>query len=173
MERKDELKDIDIKNRTCYYFDRIMTDRDIYSGDILWDKKSYETYENILIYDISDKTATDAKPLRIRFDEIDGFIKIYDEIRYLALFDYEWFDKICYRIKYLTSQKSGITDSINHNFGRIRIDAYNFLPIEKIMTFYNVIILIKSVVNKNKNEYYYNIFLEKGLYKDKSNTEYF
>ena len=33
--------------------------------------------------------------------------------------------------------------------------------------------LIKSVVNKNKNGYYYNIFLEKGLYKDKSNTEYF
>ena len=32
---------------------------------------------------------------------------------------------------------------------------------------------IKSVVNKNKNEDYYNIFLEKGSYKDKSNTEYF
>ena len=35
------------------------------------------------------------------------------------------------------------------------------------MTFQNVIILIKSVVNKNKNKYYYNIFLEKGSYKDK------
>ena len=33
--------------------------------------------------------------------------------------------------------------------------------------------LIKSVVNKNKNHYYYNIFLEKGLYKDKSNTQHF
>ena len=31
----------------------------------------------------------------------------------------------------------------------------------------NVIILIKSVVNRDKNKYYYNIFLEKGLYKDK------
>ena len=28
-------------------------------------------------------------------------------------------------------------------------------------------ILIKSVVNKNKNKHYYNIFLEKGSYKDK------
>ena len=26
-----------------------------------------------------------SKPLRIRFDERDGFIKIYDEIRYLVL----------------------------------------------------------------------------------------
>ena len=42
-----------------------------------------------------------------------------------------------------------------------------------MLTFHNVIILIKSVANMNENEYYYNIFLEKGLYKDKSNIEYF
>ena len=33
-------------------------------------------------------------------------------------------------------------------------------------------ILIKSVVNRNKNEYYYNLPLEKGSCKDKPNTEY-
>ena len=32
---------------------------------------------------------------------------------------------------------------------------------------------MQSVINKSKNEYYYNMFLEKGSYKDKSNTEYF
>ena len=81
--------------------------------------------------------------------------------------------KICDKIKNLISEKSGITDSINHNFGEIRIDSYNSLPNGKILTFHNVIILIKSVVNKNKNNYYYNIFLEKGSYKDKSNTHIF
>ena len=70
-------------------------------------------------------------------------------------------------------KKHGITDSINHNFGRIRIDSYNSLPIEKILIFHNVIMLIKLVVNKNKNEYYYNMFFEKGSHKDKSRTEYF
>ena len=45
--------------------------------------------------------------------------------------------------------------------------------LKKILAFYNVIILIKSVGNKNKNDYYYNIFLEKGSYKDKFNTKYF
>ena len=70
-------------------------------------------------------------------------------------------------------EKRGITDSINHNFARIRIDPYNSLPIEKILTFHNVIILIKSVISKNKNSYYYNIFLEKGSYENKSNTQYF
>ena len=94
-------------------------------------------------------------------------------MRYLVLFDYGWLDKLCGRIEYLIVEKGDITDSINHNFGRIIIDSYNSLPIEKILTFCNVIILIKLVVNKNKKEHYYNIFLEKGLYKDKSNACYF
>ena len=73
------------------------------------------------------------------------------------------------RVKYLISEKSGgIADSINHNFSRISIDWY-----DSLLTFRNVVILNKSVVNKNKNKYYYNIFFKKGLYKDKSNAEYF
>ena len=83
------------------------------------------------------------------------------------------FDKICNKIKHLINEKSGITNSINPNFGKIRVDSYNSLPTEKILTFHYVIILVKSVVNKNKNECCYNIFLEKGLYKDKSDTRYF
>ena len=59
-------------------------------------------------------------------------------------------------------KKSGITNSVNHNFGKIRINSHNSLPIEKILIFHNVILLINSAVNKNKNEYYFNIFLEKG-----------
>ena len=98
---------------------------------------------------------------------MDGFIKIHDRIRYLAFLDYGRCDKICDRIKYLISKKCDITDSINHNSGRIRVDSYDSLPIKR---FYNVTILIKSVVNKNKNNSYHNKFLEKGLYKDKSNT---
>ena len=69
--------------------------------------------------------------MRIRYDEIDGFIKIHNKIRYLVLFD-EWCDKICNGIKYLISEKkNGITDSINHNFAIVRIDSHNSLPIEK------------------------------------------
>ena len=44
-----------------------------------------------------------AKPLGIRFDKIDGFIKVYDGIRYLVIFDYWQHDKIYNRIIYLRS----------------------------------------------------------------------
>ena len=53
MESNDELKEIDIKNRTCYYFGDIMRVVVIDFDNISSDKKSYETYKNILIFDIS------------------------------------------------------------------------------------------------------------------------
>ena len=58
MQSKNILKEIDIKNRTRYYFDDIIgvtdRDRDFDFSDILLDEKLYkEKYENILIYDIS------------------------------------------------------------------------------------------------------------------------
>ena len=42
-----------------------------------------------------------------------------------------------------------------------------------MLTFHNVIILIKLVVKKNKNNFYSKLFLEEDSYKDKFNTEYF
>ena len=66
------------------------------------------------------------------------------------------------------SEKNDAKFIINHNFARIRIDSDNSLPIENTLTFHNVITLITPVVNKNKNSYYFNVFLEKGLNEDKS-----
>ena len=89
----------------------------------------------------------DLKELDVK---IDGFLISLDgKMKHLVLFDYGLLDKICEKINYLISE-SGITNSINHNFGKIRIDSYNSLPIEKILIFHNVIMLIKAVVNKNK-----------------------
>ena len=72
MECKDELKNIDIKIRTSYHFDDIVTVKDIDLRDVLLDEKSEK---NILIYDISYKTFMGSKPLRIRFDEIMDLLK--------------------------------------------------------------------------------------------------
>ena len=90
----------------------------------------------------------------IRFDKIDGFIKIFDESRYLVLFGSERYDAIYDRIRYVISEKSGATNGISHDFARIKTDSYNSLPIEKKLTFYNVILFIKPAVDKNKNNYY-------------------
>ena len=165
MTSKNERKEVDIKNRVCYYFDDIINGTKINFSKILLDKK---LYENISVNNMSCKTPTGPKPLYIRFNKIDGFIiSLDDKCKHLIFFDYGLFNKICDKIKYLIIKRSGITNSMNHNFGKIGIDSHNSLPIKKILISHNVIILIKSVVKQNKNNYYYNIFLEKGSYKDK------
>ena len=117
-----------------------------------------------MIQDISYKVLIGSKPLRIRFDKIDWIIKIYDGTRYLTLFGTKKYDAFYDRIRYLISLKSSITYIFSDYFAKIKVDSYDSLPIEKTLTFYNVIILIKSVLNKDKNHYYYKIFLEKCSY---------
>ena len=75
MKSKNELKEIDIKNRACYYFDNIINGTDINFSNILLDSKLYEKNS---VYDISYKTSVSPKPQRIRFDKVDGLIIILD-----------------------------------------------------------------------------------------------
>ena len=52
LESNAKLKEISIKNRTCYYFVDIIETEDFDFDNILIDEKSYE---NFLVYDVSYK----------------------------------------------------------------------------------------------------------------------
>ena len=79
MDSNDKLKEIDIKNRTCYYFDDIFKIDEFNLDNILIDEK---LYENILFYSISYKNLI-AKPLHVRFDKINGLEFMMDlDIQY-------------------------------------------------------------------------------------------
>ena len=64
MDSNNELKEIHIKNRTCYYFDDIIKIEDFNLLSILIDET---LNRNILVYNISYKNVT-VTPLSIRFD---------------------------------------------------------------------------------------------------------
>ena len=83
--------------------------------------------------------------MRIRFDKVDGFTGVYDKIRYLELLGVEKHDFIYNRIRYLIGVKSGITNVFSHSYSKIKVDSYDLLPLEKTLTFHNVIIHIKLV----------------------------
>ena len=121
-------------------------------------------YKSILVRDISYKTLIGVKPLFIKANKIDGFIRVQDAKRYLVLFGPEKYDIIYDSIIYLKSLKTGITYVISHNYARIKVDSYDALPLEKTLNLHNVIILIKSVFNKDQRNYYYNVFLKKCSY---------
>ena len=112
------------------------------------------------------------KKTKLRFSRIALFhmktrvclIYFVHDCRYLVLFGSEKYDYIYNKIRYLISIKSSITDIISHNYAKIKIDSYDSVPLENTMTFHDVLILIKSVFNKDKNKCYYNIFFEKTSY---------
>ena len=100
--------------------------------------------------------------MQIRFNKIYG-TRIYDGTRYLRLFRAKKYDAIYDGIRYLKSLKTSITYIFSHYFSKIKVHSYDFLPTEKTLTLHNVVILIQSVLNKDKNCYHYKIFLEKCL----------
>ena len=90
-----------------------------------------ESHENILLYDNIYKTFIGRKPLRIRFDKIDGFIKIYNGTKYIVLFGSEKRNASYNRIKYIIQLKSSITYIFSYYYAKIKVDSYDSLPIEK------------------------------------------
>ena len=84
------------------------------------------------------------KPLRIRFDKIDGFIRVFRGTWYLALFGPQKYAAIYNRFGYLINQKSNITYVFPNNCARIKVDFHDPLPIEKMLTLRNAMILISS-----------------------------
>ena len=113
MKSNDKLKEIDNQNHAWYYFNDIIKIKGFDPDNILTDKR---LYENILVYNISYKNLIDSRPLCIRFDKIDKFIRAYDETRYLVFFGSEKYDSIYDRIRDLITVKGGITYIISHKY---------------------------------------------------------
>ena len=66
--------------------------------------------------------------------EVDGFIRVYDGIRCLALFGSEKYGAIYNRIIDLISQESGITYVFSHDHAKIKVDSCDSLPLENTLT---------------------------------------
>ena len=81
--------------------------------------------------------------MHIRFGKIDGFIRIYDGTADLTLFGSEKYEAFCNKVGYLISLKFGFIYVFSYYLGKISYP---------------------SVLNKDKNHYYYKIFLEKCWY---------
>ena len=76
-----------------------------------------------MIYDISYKISIGSKPLRIKFDKIDGFITVYDGTRYLTLFGemlLETYKAISTKIEDLKSIELNALLAYGDRYGKIK-----------------------------------------------------
>ena len=90
------------------------------------------------------------------------FIRFFVGTRYLKFFGIEKSDLIYNKIRYLNGVKGDITYVISYKDVKIKVDSYDSLFLEKTLTFHNVIILNKPIFNRDKNNYYYDLFLKNG-----------
>ena len=116
----------------------------------------------------------DAKSLHNRFNKKYGFISVYNGTRYLVSFGIEKFDFIYSRFRYLTGVASGNTYVISHSSAKIKGDLCDSLPLEKTLTFHDVIILfnqflinieISTTIINSKEKFRVNCLKNKFLYK--------
>ena len=128
IRNNNKWKEIDTKIRTCYYFDEIIRIKDFDLGNIVIDGKSCK---NILVYNISHKNLIFVEPLYIRFDKVNGFIRLFDGTRYLVIFGPEKYDAIFNRIRHLIGLKSVITYVLSYNYPKTKVDLYDSLSLEK------------------------------------------
>ena len=78
-----------------------------------------------MVYNISYKSSI------IKFNKIDGFTRVYNKHRYLALFWSEKYDFIYNKIRYYIEIKIGITYVISHNYAKMEVESCNSLHLEK------------------------------------------
>ena len=165
----NEFKRVFIKNRTCYYFDDIIKFADFGFDNILLAENSCKS---ILINNVSYKTLIGAKPLRVISDKVDGFVRDYDRTKYLVLFIPKNNNAIFDRIRYFIP--SYVTYVDTSDYVKIKIDSDDALRLEIhffSLTMHNLVILIKSVFNKQLNQYYCKTFSRKCSYQLAKNNE--
>ena len=92
-------------NIACYIFNDIIKIEDFDLDNVLIDE---ESIENISVFKISFKCLIDSKRLRISFDKMDEFIRVYDGTRYFVLYGSKKYGFIYNKFRCLIAAKSGI-----------------------------------------------------------------
>ena len=171
-------KQLNIKNRTYYFHDDLFNLKNLDLNPLNLDKKSLTEVNVYCIEyitttkDISDcENITSVNPLYIIINDIYGYIEENNGNKYLffastdknrkVLKKYlKLWDEIRYRIQTTNASKFG---EYGRNYMRIKFDSDDNLPLNKILKFRVLTIIIKSVFGDD-GKYYPQILLDDCLY---------
>ena len=160
------IKEINIKNRTYYFFDDMINIKDFDSNLLKIDKKSYK---NIDIYCTGYITMKDSDYVKINnvnssymiIDNVDGYIEESNGNKYLILVSTvknkevltkytELWDTIKYLIKKVNAGEAG---EYEKEYMKISFKSNDNLPLNKTLKLYNLTLIDRSFFQEN-NKYY-------------------
>ena len=160
------VKQINIKNRTYYFYNDIIDLENFDSSLLKLDKKSYKDIGIYNIGYITIKKIGDCKniysvnPLYLRITHANGYIEERDENKYLI---FDFVDENKELLKKYNDAFNGIIDKIKKvgnnkcdyekDYMKIKFNSDDSLPLNKPLNFHNMTITIRSVFEENGKLY--------------------
>ena len=170
------IKEINIKERTYYFYNDIIDLKTFDSNNLKLDKK---TYKDLDIYNIGYVTikkigdcydVNSVNPLYLRINNASGYIKEVNKDKYF-IFDntgknkelLEKYDDVFSRI--MSKIKKIDDDWLEYSQGykKIRFNSDDNLSLNKTLKFHTITVTIRYVISEN-NELYPQVFLDEALF---------
>ena len=170
------IKEINIKNRTYYFYNDIIDIKTFDSNNLKLDKK---TYKDLDIYNIGYVTikkighgydVNSVNSLYLCIDNARGDIEEINEDKYLVfhvrdenkellkIYD-NVFNKIMGKIKNIGDDWLEYTK----DYSKIKLNSDYNLPLNKTLKFYQITVTIRCVIRED-NKLYPQVFLDEALY---------
>ena len=141
------IKEINIKNRTYYFFNDTINIKNFDLNQIKTDQKSYNNLSYVRISSVD--------PLYLIIDKVDRYIEENNENKYLTLVSTdkskgtlkkytELWDKIKDLIRSITKTPGNYSEK----YMKIKFNSDNILPLNKILKIRNLTVVVKSIRHK-------------------------
>ena len=171
------IKQIDIKNHTIYFFNDMINNKDLHWSLIKIDKKSYK---NIGIYILvtSLKTIDDYENINgvnllyVITGKANGYIEENNGNKYLVFISTDGNKNILAKLTklwddikhFIETINEGKKDEYEKDFMKIKLNSDDNLPLNKMLKLHMLTVTVRSVFGDN-SKYYSQVFLDECLYK--------
>ena len=165
-----KVKELNIKNRTYYYFNDIINIKDFHSNLLRIDKKQYKDIDIYYIGYITVKKIGDyeninsVNPLYLMIHSATGYFKEKYGEKYLILDSTEKYDEVFSGIKKEIETINGGKELFyEKNYARIGVNTDDDVPLNKPLKFPTLTIIIRCVFQEGE-KLYPQIYLDECLY---------
>ena len=165
-----KVKELNIKNRTYYFFNDIIDIKDFHSNLLKIDKKQYKGIDIYYIGYITIKKFGDCEsirsvnPLYLLIYSATGYFKEKNGEKYLILDSTEKYEEVFSGIKKEIETINGGKKLIyEKNYARIGVNTDDDVPLNKPLKFPTLTIIIRCVFQEGE-KLYPQIYLDECLY---------
>ena len=165
-----KVTDLNIKNKTYYFFNDMINIKDFESNLLMIDKKPHKDFDIYYVGYITIKKIADcnnirsANPLYLIFNSATGYFKEENDEKYLILDSTEKYEEVFSEIKSeIETINGGEKMYYEKNYGRIAVNTDDDILLNKKIRFPSLIIIIRCIFQNDK-KLCPQIYLDECLY---------